>query len=470
MPLFELIPAELFRPLAAPGAPIYADILLKIFDETRQHHQALSRESALHHVITLLADPEAFNLTQDAQDEVSDEADQVQTRAAAILRYLTRSGWLRGETQSDFTQTFILPDYAFRLLATFDEIAANQALPLQGLICSIHDLLEAALREGNVDIRLPEAYRQTNHLINGLKELQHNIGIHIERVLHQLQARDVLDQIFSSYRAEILDRVYHHLQTTDHISRYRPGIIEATTQLERSAQIPTAARRLVERGEASSVEQAANRLIEQTRLIREQFQELDQLLSAIQVRHSQFVDSAVRTVELHLASNTTTSGQLHTILTFLLTGKAAHNEETFAATTTPLVNLFGIGFVAQESLAPPARPPTPFVPETTAAPILSEEEMQAKQTETLQQLNRAVSREHVRRFVRTLLEQRDEITSDKIPITGAEDIPLLIYLREYGNGSLGYRIEMDAEATWVERNGIGFRKFTLKKVEQNGSG
>jgi hypothetical protein len=455
--LFQVLPEELFHPFAAPGAAIYADILAKLFDETQRHHQALSRDSAIHHIANLISDPEALNLTQDAQDDVRDEGSEVQARASAILRYLTRCGWLRSETQSDFTRTFILPDYAFRLLRTFDEIATNQALPLQGLICSIHDLLLAATREGNVDIRLPEAYRQTNHLVNGLKELQHNIGLHIERVLHQLKARDVLDQIFSSYHAEIVDRVYHHLQTTDHVSRYRPGIIQATVQLERSGQLEDGARRLYERGDASSIEAGANRLMEQARVIRDRFQELDNLLSAIQTRHSQFVDSAVRTVELQLASNTTTSGQLHAILTAVLKERTLREDEL-----APLVNLFSLGFVDQESLAAPGRAPVPFVPETAAPPFMSPEELATTQAETLHALNRAVSRGRVERYVRTLLAGRDAVTSDELPLAGPQDLPLLIYLREYGDGALGYRIEMDPDAGWVERDGIGFRRFVVK--------
>lgn len=459
MSLFDLIPAELFRPLAAPGAPIYSDILLALFEETQRHQQALSRESAMHHIIAVLANPDAMQLTQDAQDQVDDETDATLARASAILRYLVHCGWLRAEMQNDFTQTFILPDYAFRLLRTLIEIVADQALPLQGLICSIHDLLQAAIRDGNVDIRLPEAHRQTQHLVNGLKELSHNIGIHIERVLRQLQARDVLNQIFSSYRAEIVDRVYHHLQTTDHVSRYRPGIIDATAQLERSAQIDQAARRWYERGEAPSINLAAHRLIEQARQIREQFQELDRLLSAIQTRHSQFVDSAVRAVELQLASQTTTSRQLYSILKGLLQDRMVQTNDAQA-----LVSLHALSLIDSESPAAPTRTPTPFVAETIAAPLLSAEEIEASQAETLRQLNRAVSRERVRHFVRALFSNRDEIVSDEIPLSGADDLPLLIYLREYGDGSLGYRFENDANAEWSERDGIGFRKFVLKRL------
>lgn len=86
------------------------------------------------------------------------------------------------------------------------------------------------------------------------------------------------------------------------------------------------------------------------------------------------------------------------------------------------------------------------MPETIAAPLLSSEQVEASQAETLRQLNRAVSRERVRHFVRALYVDRGEIVSDEIPLNGADDLPLLIYLREYGDGSLGYRFESEANA------------------------
>ncbi len=463
--LFDLLPNSLFNPLAAQGGAVYANILLSFYDETLRHHYALSRESALHCVVTHLTAPDALEQTQDAVDNVvDDEGDEIRTRASAILRYLARAGWLRSETQNDFSQIFIFPDYAFRILRALSEIANNQTQSLQGAICAIHDVLQAAVRDGDVHERLPQAYRDTLDLINGLKELQHNIGIHIERVLRQMQAKDVLTQVFATYRSEIVDRVYHHLQTTDHVSRYRPGIIEATMQLERTGAIEIAAQRLRERGEYVSVELAAQQLTEQTRMIREQFQDLDRLLEAIQTRHSQFVDSAVRTVELQLASHSTMSGQLNAILMRLLGDKTFANAEKFFGITDDLTNLFKLQWLDTESLAPPTSAPTPFVVEPTASSMVSDEELQRAREETLRQMNRAVSRERVKRLVRDLLADRDEITSDEIPLTGPDDVSLLIYLHEYGRDSaLGYEFAPTEE--WCECNGIGFRKFVLRKAK-----
>ncbi|MSP14340.1 MAG: hypothetical protein EXR62_15485 [Chloroflexi bacterium] len=498
--LFAVIPPDLFNPLAARGASVYVDVLLALFEETQKHQQPLSRELAVAIVTDVLSAPQALELTAETADEMPSpapaveeapaEEDLLQTRASAILRYLSRCGWLRTETQSDFSQTYILPDYAFRLLRVISEISAHEAIPLQGLICAIHDLLQAAVRDGNVDIRLPEAHRQTVYLLNGLKELQHNIGLHIEQVLRQLKASDVLNQVFADYREEILDRAYHQLRTTDHVSRFRPGVIEATAQLERSGQVELAAKRLYDRGESPGIDAAAIHLLDQMREIRERFESLDRLLQAIDIRHSQFVDSAVRTVELQLSASSTTSGQLHTILTYLLhgivqggtqysvpvSGEETDNTDSVAenesgqedgeakAIEERLVSLYELGFIDPQSLAPPSRIPVLFAPEVIAPPVLTPAEMESARQGTLQQLNRAVSRERVRRFALRLLDDRETVYAAEIPLTGPEDLPLLIYLRFYGDGSLGYTVEEKGADRWIERDGIGFRDFMVRKA------
>lgn len=461
--LFNVIPPDLFNPLAARGAPVYVEVLLRLFAETQSHHQPLSRELATHVVVESIGDPEALALTEEAVAETPpDEPDELQARAGAVLRYLTRCGWLRSEMQSDFTQTYIFPDYAFRLLRVLSEIGTNEALPLQGLICSIHDLLQATLKEGSGHIRLPEAHRQTMHLLNGLRELQHNIGLHIEQVLRQLGASAVLEQLFLTYRDEIVDRVYHQLRTTDHVSRFRPGVLAALKQLEASERVEEAARHIYGGREAPSIEAAASGLLEQMREIRDQFEDLDRLLQAIDVRHSQFVDSAVRTVELHLTASSTTSGQLHAILTHLLANDAGPRTRSLPERSEPLVNLFELSLVDQESLAAPARAPVPFVPEPVAVPVLSPDQETAAREATLRQLTRAISRERVRRFACEALRDREEIRGAEISLSGPDDLPLLIYLRVYGDGSLGYCVEDLPGAAWVELDGIGFRDFVLR--------
>src|SRR5262249_47541549 len=198
-------------------------------------------------------------------------------------------------------------DYAFRLLEALELIALNDPPPLRGMVCAIHDLLEAAAREGNEHIRVPEAHRQTQRLMNGLKELQHNIGSHIEQGVQRLQANEILEQFFTSYRREIVDRAYHQLRTTDHVARFRLNALEALTKIEREEKLMAAAHRLRAGGEAENVESAATQLLDQMREIRDCFDALDHRLQAIDARHSQFISSPGPGAQLPLTADSTTT-------------------------------------------------------------------------------------------------------------------------------------------------------------------
>ncbi|MBX0328594.1 hypothetical protein K2Z83_12990 [Oscillochloris sp. ZM17-4] len=462
--LFDTLPRALFNPLAAQHAPIYAEVLLTLFAETQRHQQPLSRDLAAGLVAEVVdraaADADLSELPG-LDQAIADGGDVAMARSGAILRYLAQCGWLRVETQSDFTQTYTLPDFAFRLLATLQEIAENEPLRLQGLICAIHDMLQMAVREGTAHVRLAEAYRQTRALMNGLKELQHNIGRHIEQVLHQLSARDVLSQVFTTYRSDVVDRAYHQLRTTDHVSRFRPGVLEALTQLSGSSQVDEIARLLRASGGDATIDATAARLLDQIREVREQFEGLDRLLQLIDVRHSQFVDSAVRTVELQLAASTTTSGQLHAVLSALLGDDAPAG---LGQDVDGMVSLHSLGLLDDQSLAPPGRAATPFVAEASAAARLSEAELDAARARTLHQLTRSIGRDRIRRYAEALLDGRESLRAAEITLAGAEELPLVIYLRQYGDGTLGYRAEEVDGAGWVERDGVGFRDFVVRRV------
>lgn len=461
--LFDTLPRELFNPLAAQHAPLYAEALLTLYAETQRHNQPLSRELAVGlvaDVVDRFADEDLAGLPGLEEDGEAPE-DASLARSGAILRYLVQCGWLRVETQSDFSRSYTLPEYAFRLLATLQEIADNEPLRLQGLICAIHDMLQMAVREGTAHIRLAEAHRQTRALMNGLKELQHNIGLHIEQVLRQLSARDVLAQVFTTYRSEVVDRAYHQLRTTDHVSRFRPGVLEALTQLSLAVRLEEAAQQLRASGGHTTVEELTTRLLDQIREVREQFEGLDRLLQLIDTRHSQFVDSAVRTVELQLAASTTTSGQLHAILSALLAEGA---PAELVQAVDGLVSLHSMDLVDEQSLAPPGRTAVAFVPEAPAAARLSEDELEEARARTLRQLTRAIGRERVRRYAEKLLEGREQLRAAEITLTSVDELPLLIYLRQYGDGSLGYRVEELEDAPWVERDGVGFRDFMVRRA------
>jgi hypothetical protein len=493
--LFQKLPTPLFSPLAAPEAELYSEVLLVLFVETQRHQEPLSRDLCITLVADVIEDQNALELlanldggahsgddkAQEGRDKSGpyNEESDVRSKAGDVLRYLTRCQWLHEEIQADFTIAYTLPDYAFRILSIFHEIATDRKQALQGLICAIHDLLQGAVREGNAGIRIPQAYQETMHLLNRLKELQHTIGVHIEKVLNQASLKDILEQTFTSYLHQVTRRAYHELRTTDHVSRFRPGINDALMRLRANYHSPVSSSPAEQNGHRQE-SVSTQRILEQIENIQVQFDTLDSLLQAIDVRHSQFFDSAVRSIENKLSANTSTSGHLHTILNYLLDPQ--HPTPGLDGDTQnvarPLVGLVGWDLVGdvvslyslmlldEKSLMSPRRAAEPFVPAPDVGSELTEEEIAAAQEETFMQLSRAYSRERVRKFASKLLADCNEKRIGEIPLNGPDDLPMLIYLRLYGeDGSLGYLSEEVPDAPWIEHSGIGFRDFVIRRVE-----
>jgi len=193
--LFTHLPLTLFRPLAARWAPIYADILLSLFAEAVARHQPIARDYALQVVRQRLMAQGAVEQTEDAleasapSDDLHAGDDLLSARAHVILRHLEHCGWLKPDNLIDYTQVYSLPDYAFYLLRALKEWTEQGATPLSGPLSAIHDTLTAAVREGDLASRVPQAHRQTEQLVVGLQSLYQNMGTHIDRVLVQADIR-----------------------------------------------------------------------------------------------------------------------------------------------------------------------------------------------------------------------------------------------------------------------------------------
>lgn len=469
--LLGKIPFALFAPLAAPGSAVYLKVLLALLNDVHESTGLLTREEAVRTILEILESQEAMSETAHLLDEEvhfgvgesdTELGELSLARAGAIVRYLERCGWIRTEMQADFRQAFVVPDYAFRILVAIQGIVDEAALPLRGLICSIHDLLQGCLSEGSSHVRLPEAWRQAQALTSGLQELLHNIGLHLEKVLSAADIRDVLEQFFTSYRDEIVDKSYHQLRTTDHVSRFRPGILDAIDNLSSDENLEQAARLYSRQEKGISEQEAQGKIHEMLMGLSENVERMDTLLETIDTRHGQFVDAAVRAIERKLQANATTSGQTYAILKHLLTSSESIDLESMP------VELLCLRLIDSQSPFKPRAPAEAFISEDKPRPTLSKEAKSRAREGTLKQMLRSLSQERIRAFASELLSRKNPILASEISIHGPDDLPMLIYLRSYGDGRLGYRATMMEPKVWVEMCDVGFNDFIIERVRDAG--
>lgn len=428
--LFEIAPPSLFRPLAAQGAELYSEVLLIIFELAKRHSQPLSRELAKQSVYELLIANQ--DVTLEVEESLSDDGDPISNKANAVLRYLERCGWLRTEVQANFQTFYTLPEYAFRLLQTLSELTAGQTRSLKGRVFAIYDLLRASAEQGEVEYRLPEAHALTQQFMVSLKELQHNIGQFIEKVLDEEEAKGVLAQFFGDYQ-RLLEERYHPLRTEDHVSRFRPGVLGFLDALQPRLTNPD--------------------LIQQAQDIRDVFNAIDDVLASLDSRNRQYTSAAVRKVELYLTQSSTTSGRIDQLLQTLPDGLAE------------VVQFFRLRLLGSESLYKPRKAAQVFEVEATPVQQLSAEEqreMEERMKRTFAYMLR-YSPQGVQQTVMTWLEHEGRKRASEITDDPLEVMLSLIFVRHYQNKKLGYRLEETND--FVKRGGVGFQDVWLIREE-----
>jgi hypothetical protein len=429
--LFEVTPAALFRPLAAQGAELYSEVLLIIFELAKRHSQPLSRDLAKQSVYELLVANQDVAL--EPEETFTDDSDPISNKANAVLRYLEHCGWLRTEVQANFQTFYTLPEYAFRLLQTLSELTAGQTRSLKGRVFAIYDLLRASAEQGEVEYRLPEAHALTGQLMVSLKELQHNIGQFIERVLSEEEAKGVLAQFFGEYQ-RLLEERYHPLRTEDHVSRFRPGVLGFLDALQPRLTHPE--------------------LAQQARDIREVFNVVDEVLASLDSRNRQYTSAAVRKVELYLTQSSTTSGRIDQLLQGL--------PEDLAE----VVQFFRLRLLGGESLYKPRKTAEPVMTEATAVQELSDEErleLEERVKRTFAYMLR-YSPQGIKETVERWLEQDTRKRASDIEDDPLEVMLSLIFIRHYQHRKLGYRLEETNEI--VKRGRVGFQDVWLVRERQ----
>ena len=477
--LFDIIPHSLFHPLVSPGAEIYFTALFAVFD-AQSFNPFLQRNILIEKISDALEAPDALNLTKDALTE--DDTDEIEVaplpedantqkgRASFILRYFVQKGWLREENapSQNFVRVYTMPHYAQRILEVLHDIAMRETLPIRGLICNIRDVLQNATREGSIEVRLPEAYRNTQQLRSRLSELQDRMREHIQQIAQMTHTSAALNEL-SDYHVNISDFSYHQLKTTDHVSRFRPQILEAITKLEEVDRLMAGVRALIVQTEISTEDVALSLFTREMQFIREQFETLDHHLDALDSLNSRNINTLARTIERDIYANSTMSGRLLTILSTLLHGNGNTPAESLLEDIHLSVNLFTFSTLDDRSLATPREAPQSF----SAAPSLPLERVEPRDPKTTNhdllkqiQVAHGASRPQIRQFANHLLREKEELYASEIPISEPNrDIPRLMLLWAYGDGSLGYHVRELPEALLVRHAEIDleFQDFLICK-------
>ncbi len=463
--LFDILPATLFQPLAAPSRRSYAAVLLRLYD-LAQGMAMVAEEAAVEAVVEVVAaadqaerdllaqdtEPELLALAGEPEEGEAQEAYRRQRlQARAILRRLEATKWLVREVQPDYSKYFTLPDHAFPLLEAFRQVVERRPTEFEGLIYDTYLLLNKPDLRMSGYVLLQQAHDQTRRIAAGLKQLQHNIGAYIEQLLAGLEVREVLEN-FSSYRAEVAPN-YHRLKTADHVARYRLDIEQAIGRRLRDGEwIAQAAQEAQRRRPGLSTAEAERQVYEQLEYIQRHFDQMGGTMVLIDERHSRYAEAAVAQVRYRVGGGLDLPGRL-VELCRLLGAQPGRGGAMAPAPLARLFRLFGVDFLSPRSLRTPAQLRAAYQPPALITLPPDPLALEAMMADAVREIKSLITPRQAWEYLSAHLDGREMVESAELPVAGLPDWLLLIGLLLYADlPESPYRcLEPPPERPWLAR-------------------
>jgi hypothetical protein len=449
---FDILPLNLFNLFSTLGVGSlqrhYMAILLRIYSLAEFNRFGLTRDVVVDEIVHYLKEANAEGeIAAEMATQAAGEPDILSLSkdvsitgqkseglyASYLIRRLAETGWIEREQHADYTETIILPDYAFILLEALRAIQEQKPREFTGQLYAAHQLITSATtnKDFSPALAVTQTYENVRQVVRGLSELNQNIRRYVERATKQKDVATLLRLQFDDY-THTLGPTYHALKTSDHVSRYRRDIINQIEnwQLD-GAWLSATAQELAAQSRLSPA-QAESEISHYLAFISNQLEGLDPLLADIDSRHTQYLRTSLRQVRYQLGS---ADGSFKDKLVSLAKGLSALRSEglTELPDDAPGLRQMPVRSPDARSFYTPPQRRAPFTPDDIILPTLHPDDLFALHAATMQDVTQAFSPDKVNRKVLGFFNGHKRLNIIEIPIEIRGDLHWLTTIIAYAH-------------------------------------
>lgn len=476
MKLFEVIPDRLFLLFAGKNKSVYAEALLLLYEQYQESRFGIQYDVMRDYMQELIEAQEESGFTFEAEEEQeqanidSSGEDVFRLKANALLRRLDKLGWIQVEVRENFRQYIVLPHYASRLLALFKELCENRIVEYQRFAFLTYQLLtggEAVQRPG---FAVLEAERVTQQFMEELRVLVNNMKYHMEQVAAKTSVQEVLDHHFDEYKSKIIDRSYHRLKTSDHVSRYRQKILETVQKWLLDRDWYAAAVEDALRNEFFSARPEAEQgLLAAILSIEEIYRGLDDIFYQIDLRHNQYLRASYDRARYLSQHSHGIDQRLANILEWA--ADCREQEKKDAGILGELFYLLEINHLTEHSLLSPRKKRGPHQPEHYVPIEIPEELKKQLRDQNINRIKKAINREKVNKYVSDRLGGRREMGMEELAPKTMDEFLYMLYVYLYGyDGMACYKLVRGEGNRILTIAGYRFHDRRIVAIEKEGVG
>lgn len=454
--LFDILPADFFKPLTSKYRQEYADCIMQLFNAFKPEiSYGVNREI----VVRELTD---YFEADDAEMSFDDEVyvSDAREKANGVIAILKKCGWIEYEQETNHQINVILCEYAIPVIESMNRIIREEEAEYQGIISQIHASLQnEELYSKPYELIIKGVQENTERLLSELKKLNASIKRHMDQQMNDMDAEEILNHFFE-YHRNIGSKAYLRMKTSENISYFRTAIIERIERMMESADImERATAGYMEVEEVADQDQAYDEVLSMLIDIKSSFYRLDDIIEEIDKKHARYMRSAVMRARFLLATGNNLEGKLSRIMD-LYVQQLNGGEETNLG---ELFSLYPQNYISPESLQtiPVVRKMDTISPFSEHAGMNEADRLLYK--EALKRKNRSrFSRKNINEYVVALLGDREEIPVTEVPVKSDRDLIRIIYISIYaGNRSNNYEIRRSRRQ--VEMQGYSLPYFDIIK-------
>ncbi len=446
-------------------------ILLRVYTLAEFNRFGLTREVVIDEIVAYLKDANAeAEIAAEMAAQTTIEPGAItgpksgQDYAAYLIRRLADTGWIEREQHADYSETIILPDYAFILLEALRTIQEQKPREFTGQLYAAHQLVTSANtnKDFSPALAVTQTYENVRQVVRGLSELNQNIRRYVERATKQNDVATLLRLQFDDY-TQTLGPAYHALKTSDHVSRYRRDIINQIENWQMDADwLSNTAQELAAQSRFSPA-QAESEISHYLTFITNQLDGLDPLLADIDSRHAQYLRTSLRQVRYQLGS---ADGSFKDRLVSLAKGLSSLRGKGMdeLPVDAPGMRQMPVRLPDSRSFYTPPQRRAPFTPDDIILTTLHPDDLLALRAVTMQDVTQAFSPEKVNRRVTGFFNGHKRLPIAEIPEDVRNDLHWLTTIIAYAyHPEVNYGLELvDGEPVRVNRYKIA--AFELVRI------
>lgn len=458
--LFQVLPDDFFKPLTSKYKREYADCILLIFNSFKPEiSYGVNREIVVK-VLEGYFEVDDMEMSFDEQIYLKDARE----KANAMIASLKACGWLEYEQEKNHQLNVVLFEYAVPVIESMKRIIKEEEAEYQGIISQIHASLQNKdLYVKPYELIIKGVKENTERLISELKKLNASIKRHMDRQTSEMSAAEILDHFFE-YHKNIGSKAYLRMKTSENIKGFRSSIIEKIEEMmESTAVMERTVAGYMEVEQEEDKDKAYDEIVNILLDIKSMFYRFDEIIEEIDRKHTHYMKNAVMRARFKLATGNNMEGKLSRILDLLAEelNRDGETVEEHSEELSALCNIYVQGYISPESLRTiPTTKTAGEVDGISDAVVMTEEERQLYK-EALRMKNRTrFSRKNINEYVVSLLEGKEKLSVEEIPIQSKRDLIRIIYISIYaGNHANNYEIRRTDKR--VKRMGYEFPLFEI---------